>query len=236
MDFWFSSVKVNQIPYSESADSGECWGGTKMKRSKADREQFHSTIVSTAARRFREGGLQGVGVDEIMKEAGATAGGFYRHFGSRDDLVVEALEDAFKQLDVLEAENDDLASWVRAYVSNEHCADPGRGCALAALAGDVRHASEETRAVFTARVKHTLTHHSDRIKGRDAQARRARAILLFSAALGGITIARAVNDKKLAREVIGTLREQLLELSVEPARRISKPDRPAAPRRDFKLG
>ena len=55
-----------------------------------------------AAKRFRERGLEGIGVADVMKEAGVTVGGFCKHFGSRDELVVEALATAFKDLDVWE--------------------------------------------------------------------------------------------------------------------------------------
>jgi TetR/AcrR family transcriptional repressor of nem operon len=51
--------------------------------------------VAIASKRFREKGLAGFGIAELMKEAGLTAGGFYKHFDSRDELVTEALSDAF---------------------------------------------------------------------------------------------------------------------------------------------
>ena len=67
-----------------------------MGYSKSDKAETHARIVSVAAKRFRELGLEGIGVADVMKEAGVTVGGFYKHFDSRDELVVEALATAFQ--------------------------------------------------------------------------------------------------------------------------------------------
>ena len=66
-----------------------------MGHSQADKAQTHERIVEIAARRMREQGLEGVGVAELMKEAGLTVGGFYKHFASRDALVAEAMQATF---------------------------------------------------------------------------------------------------------------------------------------------
>jgi TetR/AcrR family transcriptional regulator, transcriptional repressor for nem operon len=63
--------------------------------SQAQKEKTHKRIVAIASKRFREKGLAGFGIAELMKEAGLTVGGFYKHFDSRDELVAEALSDAF---------------------------------------------------------------------------------------------------------------------------------------------
>ena len=60
-----------------------------MGHSKAHKTRTHKRIVSIASKRFREKGLAGFGIAEVMKEAGLTVGGFYKHFDSRDDLVAE---------------------------------------------------------------------------------------------------------------------------------------------------
>ena len=80
-----------------------------MGYSKSDKAETHTRIVKVAAKRFRERGLEGIGVADVMKEAGVTVGGFYKHFGSRDELVVEALATAFKDLDVWEEHTPDMA-------------------------------------------------------------------------------------------------------------------------------
>src|SRR6201987_4549200 len=62
-----------------------------MRHSKAEKTKTHKRIVALASRRFREQGLAGIGIADLMKEAGLTVGGFYRHFNSRDALVAEAV-------------------------------------------------------------------------------------------------------------------------------------------------
>ena len=65
-----------------------------MGHSTAEKAKTHKRIVAIAAKRFREKGLAGFGIAELMKEAGLTVGGFYKHFDSRDDLVAEAVSSA----------------------------------------------------------------------------------------------------------------------------------------------
>lgn len=198
-----------------------------MRKSKIEKVDTHAKIVAAAAKRFRERGLEGVGIADLMKELGATAGGFYKHFGSRDDLVIEALSEAFRDLDKLEGESGDLSTLLTSFVSERHAADPGRGCALTALAGDIRHASTGARAVFTERVKHGLGYYADHLNDSDPQLRRSRAILIFSAALGGITLARAVSDKALASEIVANLRKELIALAEAPTQKTTSSDRRA---------
>ena len=66
--------------------------GVWVGHSRAEKAESHDRIVKVAATRFRENGVEGVGVADLMKDAGLTHGGFYRHFASRDELVAEAIE------------------------------------------------------------------------------------------------------------------------------------------------
>ena len=195
-----------------------------MRHSKTEKAVTHSKIVAVAAKRFRELGLEGIGVADVMKEAGSSVGGFYKHFESRDELVIEALAEAFKDLDRWEQQAEDLPALLCFYLGEEHCNHPETGCAMTALAGDVRHASTGVRAVFTERVKHSLGYSADRVKGGDAASRRARAILLLSAGIGGLSLARAVNDKALSREILAVLRDQLIGLTKHPRPKRARAD------------
>ena len=112
-----------------------------MGYSKSDKAETHARIVSVAAKRFRELGLEGIGVADVMKEAGVTVGGFYKHFDSRDELVVEALATAFQDLDHWEEHTDTLTKLLENYLSEEHRDAPGTGCALGALVGVMSRAS-----------------------------------------------------------------------------------------------
>src|SRR5229473_412946 len=127
-----------------------------MGHSRRDKQTTHERIVRVAAKRFRERGLEGIGVADVMKEAGVTVGGFYRHFGSRDELVVEALATAFKDLDVWEEHTADMVHLLQNYLTEAHRDAPGTGCAMGALLGDMTRGSKSARVLYTERVKRTL--------------------------------------------------------------------------------
>jgi TetR/AcrR family transcriptional repressor of nem operon len=194
-----------------------------MRRSRADKAVTHSQILAVAAKRFRERGLAGIGVADVMKEAGSSVGGFYKHFGSRDDLVVEALAEAFKDLDASEGKAADLPTYFQDFLlSNAHRDRPATGCAVTSFVGDVRHAGVGIKTVYTQRVRHTLGYYESGLKGGDQQSRRARAILLLCAGIGGVSLARAVNDKALSNEILKALREEFSTLTRrQPPRRSS---------------
>jgi TetR/AcrR family transcriptional repressor of nem operon len=84
------------------------------------------------------------------------------------------------------------------------------------LAGDIRQASMAVSTVYTERVKHSLAYSADRMQRGDPASRRPRAILSLSAGIGGLSLARAVNDKTLSREILAALREQLIVLTKSP--------------------
>ena len=187
-----------------------------MGHSQAEKAATHQRIVDVAARRFRELGLDGIGVADVMKEAGMTVGGFYKHFESRDELVTEALEVAFKSLDVWEARAENLAQAVRDYLSEAHRDAPGQGCALGALLGDVGRGNDAPREVFTERVKHNLAFSEGLLDIPDPAERRARAMLQLSACLGAIGLARAVSDPVLSKEILDGVARQLMPLLPGP--------------------
>src|ERR1700676_2327679 len=121
-----------------------------MGYSKSDKAETHTRIVKVAAKRFRELGIEGIGVADVMKEAGVTVGGFYKHFESRDELVVEALATAFQDLDRWEEHTDTLTKLLENYLSEEHRDAPGTGCGLGGGLGDMSRGSRSWRAVYTA--------------------------------------------------------------------------------------
>jgi TetR/AcrR family transcriptional repressor of nem operon len=194
------------------ARSGKKWGGP-VGYSKRNKVDTHTRIVSVAAKRFRELGLEGIGVADVMKQAGVTVGGFYKHFDSRDELVVEALATAFQDLDRWEEHTDTLTKLLETYLSEEHRDAPGTGCALGALLGDMSRASRSAKGVYTARYKRTLAHSTGLVPPNGTSDRRARAILMISAMLGAINLSRAVSDPNLSREILRQTRDQLITLN-----------------------
>jgi TetR/AcrR family transcriptional repressor of nem operon len=183
-----------------------------MGYSKSDKAETHTRIVSVAAKRFRELGLEGIGVADVMEEAGVTVGGFYKHFGSRDELVVEALAAAFKDLDVWEEHTADMAHLLQNYLTEAHRDVPGTGCAMGALVGDMTRGSKSARALYTARVKRSLAFFSALLPSNPPSDKRGRALLILSALLGAINLSRAVSDPNLSREILHGVREELIGL------------------------
>jgi TetR/AcrR family transcriptional regulator, transcriptional repressor for nem operon len=182
-----------------------------MGTSRAQKEKTHKRIVAIASKRFRQKGLAGFGIAELMKEAGLTVGGFYKHFDSRDVLVAEALGDAFgvwqRQKEAAESNGRPLSleRLVDEYVSDVHRKNPGAGCAFSALAPEIARSGKRTRALTTHQVKADLDLLSGLLPGRDKRAARSRAILTFSALVGAMSLARAVSDEALSREILKTV-------------------------------
>ncbi len=186
-----------------------------MGYSKAQKEKTHKRIVSIASKRFREKGLAGFGIAELMKEAGLTVGGFYKHFDSRDELVAEALSDAFgvwqRQKEAAASNGQSLSfeKLIDDYVSDAHRKNPGAGCAFSALAPEIARSDKRTRALTSDQVKADLELLAGLLPGRDKRAARSRAILTFSALVGAMSLARAVSDEALSREILKTVADLL---------------------------
>ena len=179
-----------------------------MGYSKAQKEKTHKCIVAIASKRFREKGLAGFGIAELMKEAGLTVGGFYKHFDSRDELVAEAVSDAFgiwqHQKEAAEAGGQPLSfeKLIDDYVSDLHRKNPGSGCAFSALAPELARSDERTRALTSEQAREDIKLIAGLLPGKDRRAARSRAILTFSALVGAMSLARAVSDDALSHEIL----------------------------------
>jgi TetR/AcrR family transcriptional repressor of nem operon len=190
-----------------------------MRHSKTEKAKTHKRIVAIASKRFREKGLSGIGIAELMKEAGLTVGGFYKHFHSRDDLVAEAIDSAQgpwkRPMDAAAAGRPPVTydSLVDDYLTEAHCNHPGTGCPLSALAADIGRSDKRTRALATEKVREGIELIASRIRAeKDGGAARSHAIVTYCALVGAIGVARAVSDRELSREILKTV-TQLLKSS-----------------------
>jgi TetR/AcrR family transcriptional repressor of nem operon len=187
----------------------------QMGYSQAQKEKTHKRIVAIASKRFREKGLAGFGIAELMKEAGLTVGGFYKHFDSRDELVAEAVNAAFgiwqRQKEAAESSGQpfSFAKLVDDYLSDVHRKNPGAGCAFSALAPEIARSNKRTRALTSEQVEKDLELIVGLLPGKDKHAARSRAILTFSALVGAMTLARAVSDEALSHEILKTVADLL---------------------------
>ena len=174
--------------------------------------------MRVAAARFRELGVQGIGVADLMQEAGLTHGGFYRHFASRDALIGEAIERALR--DGAQGAVDAVATsklgkqallfaLIDWYLGTGHRDALATSCAVASLAGDVARSSARARAAYTRQVGVYLDLFGTLIPGENAKVRRTKAIVAWTAMVGALSMARAVDDEKLSRELLKTAAEQI---------------------------
>jgi len=185
-----------------------------MGHSQEDKAESHDRIVRVAAARFREDGVDSIGVADLMKEAGLTHGGFYRHFASRDELVAEAIEralhDGGRVVDALaNSKRASVAALVDAYLSAAHRDDLATSCAVTTLAGDVARSNDRARSAYTRQVNTYLELLSKLIATDRPRSRRMKAIAALSTLVGAVSLARAVNDDKLSREILKSAADAL---------------------------
>jgi TetR/AcrR family transcriptional regulator, transcriptional repressor for nem operon len=189
-----------------------------MRHSKVEKAKTHKRIVAIASKRFREEGLAGIGIADLMKEAGLTVGGFYKHFKSRDELVAEAVGSALgvwkHQVDAAASGGPTVTyeSLVDDYLSEAHRNHPGTGCPVGALAGDIARSDKRTRAVVTRQIRDNIELVATLIRGgnnKDNGKARSQAVLAYCALVGAIGVARAVSDEQLSREILKTVAQLL---------------------------
>ena len=184
-----------------------------MKVTKAQAQANRARIVETASTLFRQRGYDGVGVADLMAAAGFTHGGFYKHFGSKSDLMAEAASCGFANSAEL-AMRGDLAQFMSYYLSREHRDNPGNGCTMAALSADAARQSESVKAAFAAGIEHQVAAQGGEEKDSqdgEIDAARARRIALMAQAVGAVVLSRSCpDDSPLADEILDVCRAQIL--------------------------
>jgi TetR/AcrR family transcriptional repressor of nem operon len=186
-----------------------------MGSSQKEKAVSHERIVAIAAARIRQHGIDGISVADIMREAGLTHGGFYRHFSSRDELVKEALALALQEGSVQYGMDPEsfgsraLPSIIKAYLSRGHRDSPATGCAISALAEDMSRANEANRALYAAQVEEDIELLA-RLEPISDDPDAHLATLTLSALVGALSIARAVGDPVLSRRVLKETADALM--------------------------
>jgi TetR/AcrR family transcriptional regulator, transcriptional repressor for nem operon len=177
-----------------------------MRVSREKAAENRERIVETASRMFREDGFGGVGVDAIMNGAGLTHGGFYGHFGSKDDLAAEAVTRALDRGMERQRRFANLDDLVSDYLSERHRDDRANGCAVVALGADIARQGEGVRRGLTAYVRAQLDRYARLFRDRTVASRRKRAITTLAGMIGALILARAVDDPTLSDEILAAAR------------------------------
>jgi len=174
-------------------------------------------IVRNAAQKLRAEGLSGPGVASVMKASGLTVGGFYKHFRSKDELLAEAIAEGFSEsgekiyssLQKVPRE-DRWKELVRVYLSPEHCDHADVGCPVAALAPEMARAKLSIRKRISDLMKGRAQRWVEFMPGRTTGDRERNFLLIFTAMVGAVSVARILTDPADRQKVLADMRDHLL--------------------------
>lgn len=168
--------------------------------------QSRSRILRSAALLFRKKGINATGVDSIMSKAGLTAGGFYSHFESKEDLIAQALSSVLSHSKkrLLQAAytsasaspSRKMEAILKGYLSPSHRDQPENGCVLAALAGELPRQSAKTRTILASHLEGWIEEFET------LGLRRDQAIRSISMAVGSLILSRIVKGAPLSDEIL----------------------------------
>lgn len=198
---------------------------TAVRYPAGHKERTRARIVEAAARTFRRKGFAGAGIDEVMRTAGLTAGGFYAHFKSKDELFAAVLEQSLvaagRRLEAgLEgcAGDELLGQVVARYLSGVHRAGVEAGCPLPSLAAEVARAGRKTRQTFERALFTRLADLYERLPADEGMDARSCAVARLATMVGGMLLSRAVADESAAEGILAACRRFLLEARHGPGR------------------
>jgi TetR/AcrR family transcriptional repressor of nem operon len=209
--------------------------GPPMRYSREHKLETHARIVKKASVRLREKGAHGIGVADLMKDAGLTHGGFYAHFDSREALVIEAFTDAmdrsterWRKLAEQTPPEKRLAAIVNSYLTPIHRDDPGHGCAVPALGAEIARESSKTRKVFAARLEQMIDMLAAQIPDVPRKAARRQAMAALATMMGTLVLARIAGSGEFSEEILAAGRDAVLERSKSPKAKKAAPRKAAA--------
>ncbi|MCA1475212.1 TetR/AcrR family transcriptional regulator [Bradyrhizobium sp. NBAIM08] len=189
-----------------------------MRYSREHKQETHDRIVKKASVRLREKGAHGIGVADLMKEAGLTHGGFYAHFDSREALVIEAFAYAmdrsmehWRKLTGEVAPEKRLALIAESYLSTLHRDNPGHGCSIPALGAEIARESPRTRKAFAGKLDEMIEALTDTIPNMPRKAARKQAIATLATMAGTMLLARIAGSSELSDEMLKAGRDHALE-------------------------
>ncbi|MBU6456432.1 MAG: TetR/AcrR family transcriptional regulator [Bradyrhizobium sp.] len=198
-----------------------------MRYSRQHKLETHARIVKRASVRLREKGAHGIGVADLMKDAGLTHGGFYAHFDSREALVIEAFVHAmdrsterWRKLAEQTSPDQRMAAIVDSYLTPAHRDDPGHGCAIPALGAEIARESPKTRKVFAAKLDQMIDMLAAQIPD-VSKAARKQAMAVIATMMGTLVMARVAGDGDFSEEILNSGREAVLGRAA-PSKRVAK--------------
>ena len=197
-------------------------------------------IVAAATQLFRERGVEAVGLNELMKHAGFTQGGFYNHFESKAALVAEVLASAMAKMTVeltkrarapVDESTTALQRYVRYYLSQAHRDGIDPGCPVAGFAGDAPRLGAGAQSHFAGGLDDQITilagliaESGSPVAGGERRTLRERAISLHCELLGALLLSRSVaqSTPTLSNEILENVQRDVLASLDEGSRQTPK--------------
>ncbi len=180
-----------------------------MRYSAEHKRETHDRIVRTASRHLRRRGHKGVAIADLMSKMDLTHGGFYKHFNSKEQLLAEAITKAFEETESRFTEvvskakpGTELRTLIELYLSLEHCASPGEGCPVAALASEIGRLPRIVRAEIDRAIKRRVERTARFLPGATEKERERNCMALLSGLVGTMSVARALDDPKARKAVL----------------------------------
>jgi TetR/AcrR family transcriptional repressor of nem operon len=188
-----------------------------MRYQPGHKAEIHQKIVRDASERVRAEGLNGAAVSAVMRDAGLTHGGFYKHFASKDELLVESLKEGFREIiDMLVRAAEQSApreAWkaiVKTYLRPEMCEYPEHGCPLATLAPELARVDRRMKPQIVAELVNYKSRMVPFMPGRRTKDKEQAFFAIFSTMIGAIEISRLLPDPAIREKVLGSARDFLL--------------------------
>jgi TetR/AcrR family transcriptional repressor of nem operon len=177
--------------------------------------EIRQKIVKDASRRMRAEGINGAAVSSVMRDAGLTHGGFYKHFRDKDELIMESLSEAFTEMSdtLTQVGKQSQPAWkaiVKAYLSLEHCDQAECGCPLAALAPELARADKGMQSQILTELTNYKNKMLPLMPGRRTAEKERAFFVIFSTMAGAIDIARMLPKPAMREKVLAAARDFLL--------------------------
>jgi TetR/AcrR family transcriptional regulator, transcriptional repressor for nem operon len=167
--------------------------------------EIHQKIVKDASRRVRAEGITGAAVSAVMRDAGLTHGGFYKHFA--------AFEEMAERLAHVGEQSPPETAWkaiVKTYLSLEYCDHVEYGCPLTALAPELARADRAMKPRIFEELKKYRSRMLPFMPGRRTADKERAFFSIFSTMVGAVEIARMLPEPAMREKVLASARDLLL--------------------------
>jgi len=189
-----------------------------MRYGPEHKASIHREIVTDASKRIRSGGVGGAAVSVVMRDAGLTPGGFYKHFESKDQLLMESLSRAFEEVGdrLVEAgkKAEPTIAWkaiVKTYLSMEYCDHAEDGCPLPALAPELARMTDTLKPTVFEELNKYRIRLLPFMPGKKAAEKERAFFVIFSSMIGAVGLARLLPESSMRKAVLDSVREHLLQ-------------------------